>query len=334
MASLNGLQKPLAKRDELFHMIHDSETGSISSESIHDNASLSFSTSSSDSISDSVSRSSSLASFPDSGQVNFGESLTVPTSSLTSESKSPSAVSLVTIPSHQTFRSFIHRHEIPRKILHISIGFITLWLYTQGFLISQITPVLTTMFIIIGGTDLIRFRNEHFNKFYVSVMGFLMREKEVNSYNGVIWYLLGLILVFVSFQKDICLLAVLLLSWADTAASTIGRAYGHLTPKIGNKSLAGSSAAFLTGVMSTLLLYGFFIPRYNYFNAPGDILWSPETSLVPLWVFAIVTGAVASLSEAIDIVDDNFSIPVFSSMFMWTFIRLTSTGSYESSVFA
>lgn len=247
-------------------------------------------------------------------------------SKLRSASASASTISLasLTIPSHKQFKKFIHKHEVPRKIFHSSIGFLTLWLYTKGVVLEQVTPVLIALFVIVTGSDYIRFRNPQFNKFYCQVLGPLMREKEVNSYNGVIWYLLGLVIVFSLFPKDVSLLSVLLLSWADTAASTFGRAYGHLTPKFGNKSLAGSLASFATGSICAILLYKYFIPAYSYYNKPGDIMWTEETSSIPFPLLVLLAGLVGAVSEAIDVygIDDNFTIPVLTGFFMWPVLKL------------
>lgn len=241
------------------------------------------------------------------------------------DSASSSADSLV-IPSHRLFSHFIHKHEVPRKAFHSSIGFVTLWLYTQGVQFSQVTPVLTAMFFVIATTDFLRFRNKKLNKLYCTLLGPLMREREVSqSYNGVIWYLLGLIIVFSLFPKDVSLMSVLLLSWADTAASTFGRAYGHLTPRVSSrKSLAGSIASFTTGVISAVLLYKYFIPHYSQWNAPGDIMWTAESSVIPFWLLTLLAGLIGAVSEAIDVydIDDNFTIPVLSAFFMWPVIKL------------
>jgi diacylglycerol kinase (CTP) len=229
------------------------------------------------------------------------------------------------IPSHRKYSSLVHDHELPRKFLHVSIGFLTLWLYTRGVSLQQVSPVLAAMFFGIATTDVIRFRNPSFNRYYIEVVGFMMREREVSDrFNGVIWYLLGIIVVFEIFPKDISVLAVLLLSWADTAASTIGRAYGYLTPKFGNKSLAGSAAAFVVSAFSVYVLYGIFIPSWHSVNKHGDILWQPQTSYVSLPVLMFVAGLAGSVSEAIDIIDDNFSIPVVSATLVWLFVTYTN----------
>ena len=159
---------------------------------------------------------------------------------------------------------------------------------------------------------------------YCRTVGALMRKKEIHTYNGVLWYILGLIFSFNFFSKDVTLISLFLLSWSDTAAATIGRKYGHLTPKVArNKSLAGSIAAFTVGVITCWVFYGYFVPAYSYVNKPGEIQWSPETSRLSLNMLSLLGGVVAALSEGIDLFnwDDNFTIPVLSSLFMNAVIK-------------
>ncbi|CDK27070.1 unnamed protein product [Kuraishia capsulata CBS 1993] len=227
---------------------------------------------------------------------------------------------------HKRFGKFVHKHEVPRKVFHVSIGFITLYLYTQGIQIQRLVVPLFAGFFGVSALDLIRFRSKRFNDLYCAAVGFLMREKEVNSYNGVIWYLLGLALVFVSQKKDVAVMSVLLLSWSDTAASTFGRAFGHLTPKVvGNKSLAGSTAAAITGVLASYLFYGYFIPHYPQVNVNVDLGYVPAKNLLNIHVFSLLAGLIAAVSESIDLFgwDDNFTIPVLSGGFFWVVLKLT-----------
>ncbi|ODV80447.1 uncharacterized protein CANTADRAFT_88384 [Suhomyces tanzawaensis NRRL Y-17324] len=217
------------------------------------------------------------------------------------------------------FRKFLVKHEVVRKLLHSSIGVFTLWLYTLGVHQTQIILPLATLFAVIFTNDYIRFQNPELNRKVVNTMWFLIREKEVNQYNGTLWYLVGLMIVFALFPKDISLMSVLLLSWADVSASTIGRQFGKYTPQItAGKSVAGSLASFVTGVFSCYLLYGYFIPNYNV-NEPKDILWSESTSQLNFHVYALLSGFIASASEFINLwnIDDNFTIPVLSGFFLY-----------------
>ena len=233
-------------------------------------------------------------------------------------------VTEIHLESHEWFGDFITKHEIPRKVFHSSIGFITLYLYTQGINYKNVLWPLIYAFIILFILDLIRLNWPFFNMLYCRTVGALMRKKEIHTYNGVLWYILGLIFSFNFFSKDVTLISLFLLSWSDTAAATIGRKYGHLTPKLArNKSLAGSIAAFTVGVITCWVFYGYFVPAYSYVNKPGEIQWSPETSRLSLNMLSLLGGVVAALSEGIDLFnwDDNFTIPVLSSLFMNAVIK-------------
>lgn len=260
-------------------------------------------------------------------------------------SRSPSPLGL--IPLHRHYRTLIHKHEIPRKVLHISIGFFTLRFYTSGLQTWAITPWLLGGLAIIAPTDILRHHSERFNRFYISVLGALMRETEVDGYNGVIWYLVGAYVALRFYPKDIGVMAILLLSWCDTAASTFGRLWGRYTIRLRRgKSLAGSLAAFITGVLVALFFWGYLAPRVGHFpDDPVDgfmfqhrltlpakvkelLGWQPNQGVIvgdaAMAVMSICTGLIASVSEFIDLWgwDDNLTIPVLSSAGLWAFLKV------------
>ena len=211
---------------------------------------------------------------------------------------------------------------------------------------SQIHPVLLAMFIPIALTDVIRHRYWQVNRFYIRCLGAFMRESEVDGYNGVISYLLGAWIVMRFCPKDVGVVSILLLSWCDTAASTFGRLWGHLTPKIRKgKSLAGTIAACATGILTAVLWWGWLGPLYADLNQ-GDNAFafqgvlrlpaqvqhslglSPAQSTVTgytaLGVMSVITGLIASGSEALDLFgwDDNLTIPVLCGAGLWGFLQL------------
>jgi diacylglycerol kinase (CTP) len=275
-------------------------------------------------------------------------------------SRSPSPLGL--IPIHQHWRSFvglplnrletdsnvlqIHKHEIPRKVLHSSIGFITISLMVRGFQTTSITPVLLTLFIPIASVDVLRHQYPSINKIYVRSLGALMRETEVDGYNGVIWYLLGAWTVLRWFPKDVGVMGVLLLSWCDTAASTFGRLYGRYTIRLRRgKSLAGTLAAFAIGTLTAAIYWGWLVPWIiRTLNDPVELYMFQGTLILPepakallglntaqasingglaLAVVSLYSGAVGALSELVDVFnwDDNFTIPVLSGAGLWTFFK-------------
>lgn len=255
-------------------------------------------------------------------------------------SRSPSPLGL--IPIHRQWRVFVHRHEVPRKVLHVSIGFFTLWFYVSGIQTSSITPFLLGALIPIATTDYIRFNFPSFNRFYVRVWGALMRESEYNGWNGVIWYLLGAWIVLGFFPKDVGVVGILLLSWCDTAASTFGRLYGRYTPRIRKgKSMAGSFAALVVGVATAAVFWGWMTPRTTAewpFMFTGTLrlpaviseavgLSESQSSIsgaAALTIMSLWTGFIASASEVVDVFgwDDNLTIPVLSGIGIWGFLKI------------
>ncbi|KAF2465571.1 uncharacterized protein BDR25DRAFT_85083 [Lindgomyces ingoldianus] len=259
-------------------------------------------------------------------------------------SRSPSPLGL--IPIHQKWRSFIHRHEIPRKILHVSIGFLTIFLYCTGRQPSQIHPVLLGLLIPIAATDVIRHRYHSVNRFYIRCLGALMRESEVDGWNGVISYLLGAWIVVCFCPKDVGVMSVMLLSWCDTAASTFGRLWGHRTWRVRRgKSLAGTIAACITGIITAGMFWGWLAPLMsandqgeNAFAFQGvlalpytareaiglSLSQSSITGYLALGAMSVWAGVVASSSEAIDLFgwDDNLTIPVLCGAGLWSFLRI------------
>jgi diacylglycerol kinase (CTP) len=140
-------------------------------------------------------------------------------------------------------------------------------------------------------------------------------------------------------------MGTLLLSWCDTAASTFGRLYGRYTPRIRRgKSLAGSLAAFVVGVGTSVFFWGWLAPTKGPF--PGDELFmftgalslpraladavglepaaATITGGLALGVMSVWSGLVAATSEAMDVFgwDDNLTIPVLSGVGIWGFLKV------------
>lgn len=258
-------------------------------------------------------------------------------------SRSPSPLGL--IPIHRHWRTFIHKHEVPRKLLHVSIGFLVIWLYASGTQTSSVCPWLMGALIPIATIDYIRHVNDSFNRLYVKVLGAFMRESEFVGWNGVIFYLLGAWTALYFFPKDVGVMGVLLLSWCDTAASTFGRLYGRYTPRISRgKSLAGSAAACLMGVATACGFWGWLAPAIGPMPGDENFLFKGTLSLphalagavgltdaqatisggLALGVMSLWAGFAAAASEVVDIFgwDDNLTIPVLSGLGIWGFLKI------------
>ncbi|KAK6343191.1 hypothetical protein TWF730_010791 [Orbilia blumenaviensis] len=260
--------------------------------------------------------------------------LSPPSTGWRSFSRSPSPLGL--IPIHQTFRQLVHRHEVPRKVLHVSIGFLVLHLYKTGVQPANLTPGIGYALVPIVSADILRFVSPSFNWLYIRVLGALMRESEFSGWNGVIWYMIGTWTVLAVFPKDIATLSILLLSWCDTAASTFGRLFGRYTPQIRKgKSFAGSLAAFVVGSAATAYFYGKLvpdapiwaddpIPAVSYIGQLRLPVVGEVGGSIALGIVSVVTGLIGSVSELTDVwgLDDNVVIPVLSAAGIWGFFRV------------
>lgn len=240
---------------------------------------------------------------------------------------------------------------MPRKLLHVSIGFVTLYIYRRGVQALEVTPYLISGLLPIAVTEFLRHRSDTVNRLYIRCVGALMRETEVSGYNGVIWYLLGAYVVLRFFPKDVGVIGVLLLSWCDTAASTFGRLYGRHTIRIRRgKSLAGTFSAFAVGVLTAATFWGYFVPSVGAFpdDPEGAFMFTGTLNFVPgfaaklldyigvsdasatvtgtpaLGIVSVWTGVMAAGSELIDLFgwDDNLTIPVLSGIGIWGFLKI------------
>ncbi|CAG8531309.1 5843_t:CDS:2 [Ambispora gerdemannii] len=228
--------------------------------------------------------------------------------------------------------------ELPRKTLHSSIGFIVFYLYSRDTDPILIRNYLVIAFIFISAVDALRFSNRTINNLYIKFCGFLMRDIEkTEKYNGVIYYLAGCIGALTIFPKDIAALSIIILAWCDTAASYIGRIWGHYTFRFKNgKSLAGTLGAMTFGALSGLLFWGsdLFIRRYvvkghQIFDTPS---WQSEKISLP--VLVLLTGVIGGVSELIDLwgLDDNLVIPLAAGSMLWILLKgfsgLSDVGSW------
>jgi diacylglycerol kinase (CTP) len=241
--------------------------------------------------------------------------------------------------------------EIPRKTLHSSIGFFTIYLYTSHGSPQYVIVALSTALAVLIPIDFLRLRYPSFELAFEKCVGMFMRDSEKKSSNGVIWYILGVNAVLSTLPLDIAVVSILILSWADTAASTFGRLYGRFTPPLPQhlfgfiplaprKSLAGFIAASMTAAAVATGFWTFIGPMRD-----SGLTWSWEGGVSPAfsgsgsgngssstmfagWVgivtIGVVTGLVSGVAEALDLgsVDDNLSLPIISGGCLWGLFKV------------
>jgi len=170
----------------------------------------------------------------------------------------------------------------------------------------------------------------------------------------VIWYIIGVIFVLSVYPLDIATVSILILSWADTAASTFGRLWGSYTPALPRrlpllglplaprKSLAGFIAASLTGAAIAVGFWSSFaslndtrdswkvIDHSRWLTAIGFPLAvvGPDAAHTASWIgmgaLGLVCGLVSGVAEALDVGswDDNLTLPIISGGCLWGFFKV------------
>ena len=189
-----------------------------------------------------------------------------------------------------------------RKFWHVGTGLAGLVAYSAlNVSLDQIGRGLVFFAVIALIFESFRLKNPGLNRLVLSVMGPFMRDSEKSKVSGLPFYALGVGIALTFFHQPVALLSVLFLIFADPISSVIGLRYG--TKKIlPNKSLEGCAAGFITCATLTYV-----------FTALSVMPFIPEWKLI---VFSLSGGLIGMLSEMLSVynLDDNFTVPVFSSI--------------------
>lgn len=186
--------------------------------------------------------------------------------------------------------------ELSRKAVHLSSLGISAFVWVWGAALAL--KILIPLFLLFLLGDVLRAKSAYFRTLIDHTMAFMMRDFELVPnkliINGATWVLLGAVLTFSIFPKDIALAAFSILILGDAFAAIIGRLYGK-TP-LGNtgKSVEGS----LAFVFFSCLVYPLV----------------PNLDFSPL-LFTILIAAVV---EALPLpLDDNIRIPLVAGSVLW-----------------
>ena len=148
--------------------------------------------------------------------------------------------------------------------------------------------------------DVFRFLFPAFNQFVFWLLGSMWRQREFNRLNGSVFYTAGILLTWSLYDRHVAMLSILYLAFCDPTASFFGVLFGRHTYQFRNgKSLAGSLAALLMGIVVTLV----------YCSMEGSCT---SRFGLDVRVLALYGGLSAALTELVTIrwLDDNLVLPV------------------------
>lgn len=184
------------------------------------------------------------------------------------------------------------KNELQRKAIHLCSVIIPVSYYflERNFLLVVVGAGTAFMILL----DVFRKLFPAVDNFYVKIMGFVLRKKELNVkehyLTGGTYYAIGVFLPLILFVREIAASAILIMIISDTFAALVGKKFGK--HNLWNKSVEGSITFFILG-----MLIVFLTPKVsaNYLE----------------YVYAAVALAVATVIEALPFeIDDNISVPL------------------------
>ena len=199
-------------------------------------------------------------------------------------------------------RSDIH---LARKFWHMS-G-VAMMAAVYAYAPSSVSmAILLTAWALFVPMDFFRQKSPALNDVLTHIFRPIMRDSELHKIAGTSYLLTGVSIVALVFPREVVLLTLLFLAFADPCASYFGIKFGK--DKIfGHKSLQGSLAAFFVcGVVSLAFLY-------------------THNILPDRWVVvSLLCGLIGALAELIPVwkLDDNLTLPVLSSTFLYLLFSL------------
>jgi len=172
--------------------------------------------------------------------------------------------------------------------------------------------------------------------------------------NGILWYILGVNFALTFYPVDVAAVSILILSWADTTASTFGRLFGSRSPRLPSrlpvlrlplaprKSVAGFIAASVTGTLIAVGFWGWVAPLRGVTTTGISWAWansdtSRQAGVTGGWIglglVGVVAGLVSGVAEALDLgsLDDNLTLPIISGGCILGFFKLLGLFSSPSS---
>ena len=181
------------------------------------------------------------------------------------------------------------KREIKRKIFHlISMMFPLVYIFIER---ENMLIFIATLFILSLAMELGRIFIPRIRQYINPIFESIMRGAEEKKISGATYLLAGAGITIYFFDKDVAIIALLLVSVSDTAAAIVGTAYGKV--RLWGKSLEGSTA---------------------YFTATGILMMLTQSLTLEQMLAGLFTG---TLVELLPIpLNDNLTMPVIAGFAM------------------
>jgi len=136
-------------------------------------------------------------------------------------------------------------------------------------------------------------------EFYKAAKAQVLRAEEKSLMMPSVYFFSSLLFALAFFDKEVLVFGIIALTLGDTSAALIGKHFGK-NKIFWNKGKSWQGfAAFSAATFAASYVFAFFFPQLVLFN--------------PLKL-SLLAGLVGAFVESLPIVDDNFTIPLFTGL--------------------
>jgi phytol kinase len=200
-------------------------------------------------------------------------------------------------------KKFFQTFEFRRKVFHFVLGLALVFFINSNNYIVNNYLVQSIIIALICSVILSQFTKFRKPKLILRFLRLFDKPKDLVKFpgKGAVYYLIGVLIAVLLFEKNITLASITILAVGDPAAFFIGKYYGNKRLVFNkNKVLEGTLAGTFLGTIGA----SFFVP-------------------IPIAFFGAAFGMIAETIEfEIFKLDDNFFIPFVSGAVMTLLIML------------
>ena len=199
-----------------------------------------------------------------------------------------------------------HNMQIMRRLFHMANGAAIATLYLVSFSHSQMVHFLGTIACLLYVVEQVRVNYPETAAKLLPFTRFIMRAEEQLKESAMVPFAMAVLLTIITFPKHIALVGIYTLAFADPLSAIIGIRFGKhkISP---TRSYEGSGAFFFATFFTSL----FILAGYS-----GGFTFSA-------FMVSFILGIACTLFDMIPLkIDDNLTIPLFTSVALWTICTL------------
>jgi len=186
--------------------------------------------------------------------------------------------------------------QIQRRVFHVISGLIVLYMQRVG----EFNDNVVFLSISIAGILLLHVTRLYvplIQQHFIKILSSILRPTETTGFRvpGALYFLVGDLLIYLIFPRNLCSLSILAVTFGDPAAGIFGCLLKS-RKLIGSKSLAGTVGC---GIISGVVLTGFYT---SWISSITHSTWQ-------LVFFFSVFAVSAAVAEMLSVVDDNLTMP-------------------------